>query len=393
MRILLAFDKFKGSLKASEACGIAADAITEIAPQATVIQRPLTDGGEGFCEIVTTTLDGLTRDYTVTYPDLGKGKGSVGFVFLNKVPPPVCNMLDLPAKGLLAIVEMAQAAGHQLVSDTDRNPWSYSTRGVGELIRYACAEGATGFLLGMGGSATNDMGIGLLEAFGLEGFDEKGRRLSPLIPDNWSRIARCEGPVRLPSLSIRAACDVRNPLHGDNGAAAVFGPQKGLTSDDMPKMQEEMLRMDKMLRPLFPAGALQSEEPGMGAAGGLPFGLSLAFETMLIPGFDLICEILQLAQEIDKADIVITGEGAFDKSSLSGKGPFEIITQSVSRQKQVCVFAGKVFEEARSALLGMDSQMQIHQVGIPGISIQENIRNEKKNLHSRIREMLPALLR
>ena len=393
MRILLAFDKFKGSLKASEACSIAAEAIATIAPQATVIQRPLTDGGEGFCEIVTEALGGITREYKVTYPDLSEGKGRVGYVFLDKVADSIREMLDLPEQGMLAIIEMAQAGGHQLVSDQDRNPWKYSSHGVGELIRYAQADGATRCLVGVGGSATNDMGIGLLEAFGLKAYDKAGHKLTPITPAKWESVEHFEKPVRIPSLSIRIACDVRNPLHGYNGAAAIFGPQKGLTVSDLPRMQEEMLRMDQLLRPLFPAGAMGSDTPGMGAAGGLPFGLSLAFETILVPGFELICEILQLSKEIDEADIVITGEGAFDKSSLSGKGPFEIVSQAVTKQKQVCLFAGKVVEEAREALLEMDSTIHIRQLGISGASVQENIRHEKRNLRIRIQETLPLLLR
>jgi glycerate 2-kinase len=392
MRILLAFDKFKGSLKASEACSIAADAISKIAPDIIINQRPLTDGGEGFCEIVTQALNGITREYRVTYPDLQKGVARVGYVFLDQVPNTVRTMLDLSGSGMLAIIEMAQASGHQLVSDKGRNPWRYTTRGVGELIRYAHAEGATNILMGMGGSATSDMGIGLLEAFGLESYDESGGMISPVIPERWSSIVRFEKPLRLPSVAIRIACDVTNPLHGDNGAVAIFGPQKGLLPEDLLRMQGGMRWMEELLRPIFSRKNLDSNAPGMGAAGGLPFGLLLAFETRLVPGFELICEILQLTRQIERADIVITGEGALDKSSLSGKGPFEIISQTVKKQKKVCVFAGKVFDEARDALLKMDSSMQINQVGIPGATIQENIRNERQNLKIRIQETMPSLL-
>lgn len=392
MRILLAFDKFKGSLKASEACDIAADAISEIAPDAIIDQSPLTDGGEGFCEIVTQALKGITREYRVTYPDLRTEVAQVGYVFLDKISDAVRKILDLPKKGMLAIIEMAQASGHQLVSDQHRNPWQYTTRGVGELIRYAHAEGATSFLLGMGGSATNDMGIGLLEAFGLESYDDSGNRISPVIPEKWDQIDHFEKPLRVPPVAIRIACDVRNPLHGDNGAAAVFGPQKGLIPEDLVKMQNGMKWMDGLLRRVFPLQSVDSKTPGMGAAGGLPFGLSLAFDTRLVPGFELICEILHLSRQIDEADIVITGEGALDKSSLSGKGPYEIISQAVIKEKQVCLFAGKVFDEAREALLEMDSSIQINQVGIPGASIQENIHNERQNLKIRIQENMPSLL-
>lgn len=392
MRILLAFDKFKGSLTASDACDIAEDAIREIDATISIHHRPLTDGGEGFCEIVTQALHGVFRHYTVTYPDLRAGEAQIGYIFLDKIPDVVRDLLRLPKHGLLAVLEMAQASGHQLVANEGRNPWNYSTCGVGEMIRYAYAEGATSLLLGMGGSATNDMGVGLLEAFGLNATDKNGEEVTPIIPSCWNKIEAFSKPPQIPPVSIRIACDVRNPLHGDEGAAAVFGPQKGLQPEDMSTMQNEMERIDHLLRSVFDAQELNPATPGMGAAGGLPFGLSIAFDTRLIPGFNLICEILQLQQQIDESDIILTGEGALDKSSLSGKGPYEIIVQGIQKRKQVCVFAGKVFDEAKQALSEMDPSIQINQVGDPEASIEENIRNERQNLKIRIKEALLSFI-
>jgi glycerate kinase len=332
----------------------------------------LTDGGEGFCEIVTNALGGEFRDYRVTYPDFRKGDAYVGYVMLEHVQPTLRKLLDFPDSGLMAIVEMAQAAGHQQVDHETRDVWNYTTAGVGELLRYASIEGASHVLMGMGGSATNDMGVGLLEALGMQSLSQTGEPFPLTCPAQWDRIAAFKSADALPDLSIRIACDVKNPLHGPEGSAAVYGPQKGLKAEDLPSMQEQMLRLSQLLQEAY-GRKVDPQTPGMGAAGGLPFGLSLAFETRLLPGFDLICEILDLTASIESADIVLTGEGAMDASSLQGKGPYEIICQSVAHGKKVGVFAGKVFEDARMHLSRMSESIHIHQVGDPHETISENI--------------------
>ncbi len=393
MKALLAFDKYKGSLSASQACEIASEAIHAFDPAIEVTQRPLSDGGEGFCEIVTTALQGVFRDYRVTFPNLSSGQAKVGYVFLDKLSPSLLQILDLPANGLLAIIEMAQAAGHHLVNNQTRNPWHYTTAGVGELIRYAHTEGATSILLGMGGSATNDMGVGLLEALGLCAKDEDGAEISPITPFEWDEIVQLEAPLQLPELQLRVACDVRNPLHGPQGAAAVFGPQKGLLPEDQNSMQSSMERMATLLSEIDGLRSVNPDTEGMGAAGGLPFGLSLAFETKLIPGFELICEILDLKAQIEDASIIFTGEGALDKSSLSGKGPYEVVRQAVAANKWVALLPGKAFKEAKDHLTALHPKVRVLQVGLEEASIEENIRNESIHLKERVRSVLETLPR
>ncbi len=393
MKALLAFDKYKGSLSASEACAIAAEAIREYDESIEIHQSPLSDGGEGFCEIVTTALKGVFRDYRVTFPDLRTGCGRVGYVFLDKLSPRLLEMLDLPPKGLLAIVEMAQAAGHHLVSNSSRNPWHYTSAGVGELIRYAQVEGATAILLGVGGSATNDMGVGILEAFGLRGYTSDGHLISPLIPFHWNEVVRFEAPPGLPDLNVRIACDVRNPLHGSNGAAAVFGPQKGLKAEDQESMQRQMRILSERLLHTHGFRTTDAGLEGMGAAGGLPFSLSLAFETHLIPGFELTCEILKLIPRIQAADIVFTGEGALDKSSLSGKGPYEVVRKACEFNKWVAVLPGKAFPEARDHLTALHPKVKVLQVGLEDASLEENIQNEATHLRQRVQTVLASIPR
>lgn len=391
MKALLAFDKYKGSLSASQACDIAARALGELDASVQTISRPLSDGGEGFCEIVTNALGGVFRDYNVTYPDLSTGQAIVGYVFLEKLTARLRKLLDLPEQGLLAIIEMAQAAGHHQVDPETRNPWNYTTAGVGDLIRYAEAEGATFVLLGMGGSATNDMGVGLLESLGLLAYDEIGETVSPITPSVWDTIVNFEAPPNLPKLEFRIACDVRNPLHGAEGAAAVFGPQKGLKPEDLDSMQASMERISELLLRTDNMRYVDVKTAGMGAAGGLPFGISLAFASQLIPGFDLICEVLELSHEIEQADLVFTGEGALDKSSLSGKGPYEIVRQSNAANKWVAVLPGKVFPEAEQHLLALHPKVRVLQVGLEGASIEENIRNEAKHLAERVKTVYSSI--
>jgi glycerate kinase len=383
---LLAFDKFKGSLTASEACDIAARAIDLVEPESKVVSKPLTDGGEGFCEIVTNALGGEFRDYRVTYPDFRKGDAYVGYVMLEHVQPTLRKLLDFPDSGLMAIVEMAQAAGHQQVDHETRDVWNYTTAGVGELLRYASIEGASHVLMGMGGSATNDMGVGLLEALGMQSLSKDGTTLYLTSPGRWEDICKFEAPHHLTPLSIRIACDVKNPLHGNEGSAAIYGPQKGLKDEDLSAMQKQMVRISELLLEAFPDSEANPETQGMGAAGGLPFGLSLAFDTRLLPGFELICEILDLEKSIAQSDVILTGEGSMDASSLQGKGPYEIVRRGIKAGKKVGVFAGKVFEEANNHLLNLSDLVHVHQVGDSEASIEENIKNEPANLSARIQK-------
>ncbi|MEQ9822843.1 MAG: glycerate kinase [Puniceicoccaceae bacterium] len=388
MRVLLAFDKYKGSLSATAACATAADAISAVRPEIHVTQKPLSDGGEGFCEIVTEALGGEFRDYRVTYPDLSSGSARVGYVAISTLTDSLRQRLHLPKQGLLAIVEMAQAAGHHLVGNTSRDPWQYTTAGVGELLHYAAGEGATAVLMGLGGSATQDMGIGLLEAWGLTARDASGAWVSPLLPINWHRVSQWNAPDGLPQLQLRLACDVRNPLHGPFGAAAVFGPQKGMRPDDLPRMQQCMEQACRQLLRTRGMRSVDPAQPGMGAAGGLPFGISLAFQNLIVPGFELICDVLDLDQAIQNSDLVLTGEGSLDASSLSGKGPVEIARQCAKFNTPVCILPGKATPDATQSLANLHPDVTVHPLGDPNASVETNIKNEATHLREAVQHFI-----
>jgi glycerate 2-kinase len=387
MKVLLALDKFKGSMTASGACAQVQEALWASDPGVTIVCTPLTDGGEGFCEIVTQALGGGIREFPVTWPDMRRGHAKLGLVDQGRISPALIPRLGLSGTGLLAILEMAEASGFHLVDANTRDPWQYTTLGVGDLLHQAWNVGATEVLLGLGGSATNDMGIGVLEAFGLEGLDAAGKRVSPMIPAAWNGIASFRAPENLPPLTLHIAGDVHNPLHGPLGAAAVFGPQKGLMNEDLATMQASMERITELMMQAFPDQGLDPNTPGFGAAGGLAFGLSLAWRTHIHAGFEVVSDVLSLDSQIASSDLVITGEGSLDASSLGGKGPVGVIRRAWQAGKQVHVFAGKV-DPATAASLVMDCPgLQIHEIGNTELSLQENLKRGNEHLQGAVRRV------
>lgn len=345
MRVLIAFDKFKDSLSATEACGLTAAALRETHADWTVDRCPLADGGEGFCEILTAAAGGQIIGSTVTDPLGDPVQASLGIVPLDRIPAAARAQLGFtpnPRQKIptIAVIEMATASGLALLEPGDRDPWQASTYGTGELIRTAADLDVSGILLGVGGSATSDLGLGALAALGLSFSGERGERIPDPIPARWREIRQIDGRVAPPVPPIRIACDVTNPLLGPRGAAAVYGPQKGLRATDLPRLDQESARLARLLCEHCQQPAALTERPGAGAAGGISFGLMAAAGASLLPGYELVAAWLDVESRLAAADLVITGEGRFDDSSLSGKGPGAIATRGLSLGKPVHVFAG-----------------------------------------------------
>lgn len=344
MRVLVAFDKFKDALTAPAACAIAAAALRERHPDWEIAACPLTDGGEGFARILTENAGGRWLDHRVTGPRGEPVGAGFGLVPYGQIPAAARALLQLPDLGpdaSVALVEMATASGLALLAADARDPWQATTLGTGELIAAAVAAGAETILLGVGGSATNDLGLGALAALGLEFLDATGTRVAPPIPAAWTRIVRIAGAVRgLPP--IRIACDVANPLLGPQGAAAVYGPQKGLRAADHAAIESGAGRLARLLCAHAARPESLMTQPGAGAAGGIAFGLMTAAGAQLMPGADFVAAWLDLTRHLAAADLVITGEGAFDASSLSGKGPGSLALQALAQGRTVHVFAGRV---------------------------------------------------
>jgi glycerate kinase len=345
MRVLLAFDKFKDSLTARDACTFAAAALRDRHPDWIIDSCPLSDGGEGFSEILTNAVRGTIIGSSVTGPRGDDVQASIGVVPYERIPTAALALLPPPperprAMPTIAIIDMASASGLALLEPEERDPWQTTTAGTGELIRTATELGAAAILLGVGGSATHDLGLGALTALGLEFDSAQDGSVFPPVPARWREINRISGKVNPPVPPIRIACDVSNPLLGPHGAAAIYGPQKGLRAGDLPRLDHESARLAAMLCAYCKKPASLMEVPGAGAAGGIAFGLMTAAGAQLVAGFDLVSAWLDLESRLAGADLVITGEGRFDDSSLNGKGPGAVAARALALGKEVHVFAG-----------------------------------------------------
>lgn len=330
MRVVIAPDKFKGSLSAAEAARAMAAGIRAARPEAEIDLCPLADGGEGTVAALVEATGGKFITHTVTGP-LGEMKVPATFGVLGD--------------GMTAVIEMAAASGLGLLKKEDRNPLNTTTFGTGELLRYACRRGWKKIILGIGGSATCDAGIGAAQGAGLTVLLRDGSPVSPTEPltgqdmDQVLMVKQARGsPVD--GAEIVVASDVTNPLYGPHGAAAVYGPQKGASA-------EEVKWLDEMLRELAVRmnKVRQAEYPGAGAAGGLGFGMMAYFGAALKPGADIVMQSVHLAERLRGADLCITGEGKIDVSTLAGKLP-AAVGQLCQQMVVKCIAIGGKLERA-----------------------------------------------
>lgn len=370
MRVLLAFDKFKDALTAPAACAAAAEALRQRHPEWAIEACPLTDGGEGFCDILTHAAGGTIETHRVTGPRGAPTAATVGFAPVANIPAPARALLGLTSDaGPIALVEMAAASGLALLAPDQRDPWQTTSLGTGEVLRLAARPGVAAILLGVGGSATSDLGLGALAALGLECCTERGEIVSPPIPARWLEIARFTGRIAPGLPPIFIACDVANPLLGPTGAAAVYGPQKGLRAADLSRLDGEAGRLARLLCAHSAQPQSLIDLPGTGAAGGISFGLMAATGAKLLPGFDLVTAWLGLEARLATADLVLTGEGRFDASSLSGKGPGAVALRARVLGKPAHVFAGAV-----TAPTPADRGLSLHAITPAGTPLPEALR-------------------
>ena len=332
MKLVIAIDSFKGSLSSVEAGNAVKEAALKAFDTPSVTVCPLADGGEGTVEALCEGLGGRTVKVDVTGP------------LYTPVEAEYCILPD----GKTAIVEMASAAGITLVPDNMRNPLNTTTYGVGEMIRDAISRGCREFIIGIGGSATNDGGTGMLRALGFEFFKENGQPMgmgAKGLKELHSISARNAMP-ELSKCSFRIACDVTNPLCGQNGCSAVFGPQKGATPEmiaDMDRWLESYAGIAKDILPNANPNAA-----GAGAAGGLGFAFSAFLNAELQSGIKIVSKLTHLEEHIKNADIVITGEGRLDSQTAMGKAPIGVAKLAKSYGKRVIAFAGCVTEDAEA---------------------------------------------
>lgn len=325
MRILIASDKYKGSLTATQVAETIARVLQAALPGIECDLCPIADGGEGTTDAMVTALGGqwVTVD---TVDAQGRSRqASYGR----------CDHQ--------AILEMSAASGLALVSDLPLNPQTASTYGTGLMIQHAQQRGTARILIGIGGSATNDGGLGMAAALGYRFLDAAGEEVSPVMAEVMRMVKVQLSPSsNAPACPILVACDVDNPLLGEKGATRVYGPQKGVK--DAAWFEERLQHLaDLVSRDL---GTDPRDLPGAGAAGGLGWGLMAFAGARLTQGFDLVAEQIGLEARVQQADLVITGEGRLDAQTLHGKGPVGIAQMARRLGKKVVAFAGAVEESA-----------------------------------------------
>jgi len=324
MRILIANDKFKGSLPAEKAGLHLKNSLETLFPGAFFDLCPIADGGEGTALAMTTALAGEWVSETTQDAHGRPRQAPFGWV---------------PASAT-AIMEMSAASGLAIVQDIELNPFKASTLGTGILIQSALRRGARRILIGIGGSATNDGGLGVALALGYK-FQKQGQDFSPTL-ETLLEADRIEKPASLPSCELIVACDVDNPLLGPRGATRVYGPQKGVRDFGWFEQRLEHLA-DLARRDL---GVDPREVPGAGAAGGLGFGLMAFLGGRLVSGFDMVATQVGLEARVASADLVITGEGRLDDQSLQGKGPVGVARLARRLGKKIVGVAGSVDDSA-----------------------------------------------
>jgi len=336
MRIVVAPNAFKGSLSALAAAKAIADGIRLADPDADLTLVPIADGGDGTVDALVAGADGQHRVLRVGGP----------------LTDPVDADYGVIDGGKTAVIEMAKAAGLALVPQDKRDPRVTTTYGVGELLQQAYEGGARHFIVGIGGSATNDGGAGMAQALGYHLLDAQGHELPPggLALQNLARIHVGGVHANWNDAQVDVACDVTNPLTGPSGASAVYGPQKGATPEMVAELDAALKHFAEIIR--RDLGVDVESLPGAGAAGGLGAGLVAFTGARLRPGAEMVLEALKLDDRIKGADLVITGEGRLDSQTARfGKGPAAVARHARKAGIPVVALAGGIADEAELALL------------------------------------------
>ncbi len=381
MKILIAPDKFKGSLSAREVAKNVALGLHDILLDAKIDLVPLADGGEGTAEVICDALGGSWLKCK-THDPLGR-KINARYVWIDN--------------GKLAVMEMSEAAGMRRLSENERDPLRASTFGVGEMVLDAAQRGARQIIIGLGGSATNDGGFGMARALGFRFFEhlpslrfgaasdqEQEHELFGTVSE-LVKLERIEKPKDLPLPKIIAAVDVRNPLLGENGATRIFGPQKGATEDKIDMLERALAKLADVVSKEF--GDDYRDQAGAGAAGGLGFGLMNFCGAKIRPGFDVVAGAVELQSKMKDADLVITGEGSLDRQTLEGKTPAGVARLARNLGKRVYAIAGRASKDREVGEL-FD---EVYELAQSGMSEKENMKRTAELLREKTRELAANL--
>ena len=364
MKVVTAIDSFKGSMTSMEAGFAAAEGIHRVDAEAEVLVRPLADGGEGTVEALVAGMNGKTEHVIVTGP-LGE--------------PVICEY-GIIESTKTAVIEMAGAAGITQVPDEKRNPLYTTTYGVGEVIKDAIEKGCRRFIVGIGGSATNDGGVGMLQALGYAFLDKDGKQVLPGAR-GLKDITEITDAYVIPELAeckFRVACDVTNPLCGELGCSAIYGPQKGATPEMIQDMDQWLGAYAELAKERFPKA--DPKYPGTGAAGGMGFAFLTFTDAVLESGINIVLDETKLEDYIKDADLVITGEGRMDGQTAMGKAPVGVAKLAKKYGKKVIAFAGAVQRDARACNdAGIDAFFPILR-GVVTLEEAMKSENAKRNL-------------
>ncbi|NDV17176.1 glycerate kinase [Muricauda sp. TY007] len=349
MKFILAPDKYKGSLTGREFCEIVARGIKKVFPNAEIINRPLADGGDGTIDVVADYLNASKVSVTVKDPLFRE----------------VTTQYLLSEDKQTAFIEMSEASGYKLLDTSEMNCMYTTTLGTGDMIADALEQGAKNIVLGIGGSATNDGGMGMAKALGYSFLDADGNELEP-IGKHLRDVAKIDREHVNPKLSdakIQVACDVNNPFYGQNGAAHVYGAQKGASTEEIVFLDQGLQSFAEVLQSTFDINV--QKVAGAGAAGGVGGGAVAFLNAELASGVDLVMELANFDEVLQGADWVITGEGQLDGQTFSGKTINGVVQSAKKKHIPIAAFCGSIdvtIEEMQQ--MGLDYAVSIlNQVG------------------------------
>lgn len=371
MKAVIAIDSFKGSMSSIEAGNAAALGIRRVFGDADITVLPVADGGEGTVETLVSGLSGSKLSVVVK--------------------DPLCRdiVCQYGAVGETAVIEMSAAAGITLLSENEKNPLYTTTYGVGQMIADALSKGYRNFIIGIGGSATNDCGVGMLQALGFGMLDENGRDV-PYGAVGIRDIRKITDDKVLKALSectFNVACDVTNVLCGQNGCSAVYGRQKGADDDMITAMDGWLSQFADTVKKTYPDS--DPDQSGAGAAGGMGFALRTFLNAKLVSGVSLILDEIRLEEHIKTADIVITGEGRLDSQTVMGKAPIGVAKLAKKYNKPVLAFSGSVTKDA--ALCnehGIDAFFPILR---SVCTLDEAMKNAKQNMTDTVEQVFRTI--
>ena len=375
MKVVIAIDSLKGSLSSMEAGTAAKEAILTVHPDADVVVKPLADGGEGTTDAMIEGMGGMEK---ITIPVTGPYSEKVDAYY------------GYQAETGLAVMEMAQAAG--ITISPRKEPLVATTYGLGEMILDALDRGCKEFIIGIGGSATNDGGIGMLKALGAVMTDADGQDVGEgaAALEKVAHISLDGLNPKLAECRIRIACDVKNPLCGENGSTYIYGPQKGVTPEQKPVIDGYMSHYADVVAETI--GTDYRNVEGAGAAGGQGFAFLYALKAELTPGIELILNTINLEDEIKDADIVITGEGCLDGQTAMGKVPVGVAALAKRYGKKTLAFAGAVTKDAKACnAAGIDAFFPIVR-GVCTLEQAMTYENARQNMFDTVEQVFRLFL-